>query len=102
MFAGCKNIIDINLKYFNASNVNNMRYMFSGCEKIKELDLSSFDTKNVKNMEGMFGEYTNIFSIDVSTFNIGGKTPKSKIYLKSCKNLENLNLSSFDTKNLII
>ena len=63
MFAGCKNIIDINLKYFNTSNVNNMRYMFSGCENIKELDLSSLNTKNVKNMEGMFGEYNNISNV---------------------------------------
>ena len=100
MFAGCKNIININFKLFNTSNVNNMRYMFSGCENIKELDSSSFDTKNVKNMEGMFGEYSDISNFDLSSFNIGGKTPKSKIYLKSCKNLENLNLSSFDTKNV--
>ena len=99
MFAGCKNIIDINLKYFNTSNVNNMRYMFSGCENIKELDLSSFNTKNVKNMEGMFGEYNNVKSIDWSKVDIRNP-PKGKIYIKDCNSLEKLNLSSFDTKNV--
>ena len=99
MFAGCKNIININFKYFNTSNVNNMRYMFSGCENLKELDLSSFDTKNVENMEGMFGLYNNLSYLDLSSFNIKTKT-KEIIYLSNCKNLENLNLSSFDTSNV--
>ena len=99
MFAGCKNIIDINLKYFNTSNTINMRYMFSGCENIKELDLSSFDTINVENMEGMFGGYNNLASIDWSSINIE-KPPKTKIYINNCQSLEKLNLSSFDTKNV--
>jgi len=99
MFAGCKNIIDINLKYFNTSNVINMRYMFSGCENIKELDLSSFNTKNVKNMEGMFGGYNNLASLDWSSVNIK-KQHLIKIYINNCKSLEKLNLSSFDTQKI--
>jgi len=100
MFAGCKNIIDINLKYFNTSNAINMRYMFSGCEKIKKLDLSSFDTINVENMEGMFGGYNNLASINLSSIINIEKLPETKIYLNNCKSLKELNLSSFDTKNV--
>jgi len=103
MFAGCKNIIDINFQNFNTSNVINMRYMFSGCENIKELDLSSFNTKNVKNMEGMFGIYSNAYTIitniDWPSFDIV-KLSEIKTYIKGCKSLEKLNLSSFDTKNV--
>jgi len=99
MFAGCKNIIDINFNNFNTSNVVNMRYMFSGCENIKKLDFSSVDTKNVKNMEGMFGQYDNEANIDLSTINFL-KMPEKKIYLEGCKSLEKLNLSLFDTKSV--
>jgi len=99
MFAGCKNIIEINFQNFNTSNVINMRYMFTGCENIKELDLSSFDTRNVSNMEGMFGEYNNETDVDLSSFNIE-KPGVKRIYIDGCKSLEKINLSSFDTKNV--
>ena len=100
MFAVCKNITNINFKYFNTSNVFNMRYMFSGCENIKDLDLSSFDTKNVNNIEGMFGEYNSIINLDLSLFKNINELKETKTYLFGCKNLKNINLSSFDTKNV--
>ena len=55
MFAGCKNIINIDFISFDTKKVTNMEYMFSGCSNLTELDLSNFDTSNVINMEGMFG-----------------------------------------------
>ena len=52
MFAGCKNIININFIYFNTINITNMEYMFYKCNNLKEINnLSSFDTKNVTEYE---------------------------------------------------
>ena len=98
MFAGCKNIININFKYFNSNNITNMKYMFTGCINLKNLDLSSFNTQNVINMEGMFGRYDNSSYLDDLL-----KLPKNsiKIYYDGCNNLELLNISSFNTKNVI-
>ena len=108
MFAGCENIIDINLLNFNTKNVKNMRYMFSGCENIKELDLSKFNTENVTNMEGMFGCFDNLSYIDLSLFesikdlkDLEELFNQRKVYFNGCSNLENLNLSSsFNTQNV--
>ena len=108
MFAGCKNIINIDFKNFNSNDIINMRYMFSGCINIKELDLSSFNTENVINMEGMFGRYTNLSSLDLSSLELIKNIDELKeffkneiIYFDGCYNLKNLNLpSSFNTHNV--
>ena len=107
MFAGCKNIININFKNFNTENIMNMKYMFSGCINIKNLDLSKFNTENVINMEGMFGEYDNSSSLDLSSFaliknieELENFNSKKKVYLNGCEKLENLNINSFNTKNV--
>ena len=101
MFAGCKNIINFNLSSFKTKDVINMRYMFSGCENVKNLDLSNFDTQNVNNMEGMFGQLNNLSSYDLSSLDFTNSPDDfGTTYIEGCKNLSNLNLSSFNTKNV--
>ncbi len=56
MFGGCKNIININFKYFNTKKCKKMRYMFIGCLNLENLDSPPPNTKNVINMEGIFAE----------------------------------------------
>ena len=73
LFCYCKNIIDIDLSFFDTKNVTDMSYMFCDCFKLTNLNLSSFDTKNVTNMSHMFYD---------------------------CKSLTNLNLSNFNTQNV--
>ena len=97
MFGGCKNIININFKYFNTKNVINMRYMFTGCINLEILDLSPFNTKNVIDMEGIFGRYSNLSYLSSSN---STNLPKIKIHYDGCEKLNNLNISSFDTKNV--
>ena len=102
MFAGCNNIININFKNFNSTNLINMRYMFTGCINIENLDLSSFNTKNVIYMEGLFGRYTNIQFYVLSCFDLFrySKNYYEKKYYDGCIKLKEINLSSFDTKNV--
>ena len=101
MFAGCKNINNINFNNFKTKHVVSMRYMFTGCTNLEKLDLSSFDTKNVIDMEGMFGQYDNLSKIDFCSIN-PLKSPKDLeiIYYYGCEKLKEINLSSFDTKNV--
>ena len=110
MFAGCKNIININFSKFISKEITDMKYMFSGCVNINNLDLSSFNTENVINMEGMFGKYSNISNFDLSSLTLikdlneyekfWKKTFKQ--YFMGCQNLKQLNLSStFVTKKVI-
>ena len=93
MFAGCKNIINIDFISFDTKKVTNMEYMFSGCSNLTELDLSNFDTSNVINMEGMFGVnsiYKNDEEKDINDFIIND----------CCKKLKKINLYSFNTSKV--
>jgi surface protein len=38
MFAGCSNLINLNLSSFDTKNANNMEYMFGGCENLRYID----------------------------------------------------------------
>lgn len=58
MFRNCSSLKEINLKYFETSNVNDMRGMFNGCSSLKYLDLSSFDINNVNMFTDMLNTKT--------------------------------------------
>ena len=100
MFAGCRNIININLISFNTKSVKNMKYMFYEC-KIKNINLFSFYTKNIKCMDHMFGLCKNLKKLDLSSFEI--KNIKSIIGLfYKCPSLVNLTgLSQWNTNQVI-
>jgi len=75
MFAYCEELEYLDLSNFDTSNVIYMNHLFAGCDKLKEIKgLNKFNTKKVKNMAGLFS---------------------------GCKELEYLDLSNFDTSNLI-
>ena len=50
MFYNCQDITEIDLSYFNTSEVTNMTYMFLRCTKLTSLNLSNFNTSKVTNM----------------------------------------------------
>lgn len=78
---------------FDTSSVTNMAGMFLG-SATEILDLSSFDTSNVTNMTWMFmGAMTK--QVDVTSFDTKN-VQKYMAMFSGCKNIEILNLGSFD------
>ena len=57
---------DLNLSYFDTSNVTTMNGMFQNCTNLITLDLSSLDMSNVTQTAQMFGSCTNLQTIYVS------------------------------------
>jgi len=101
MFTNCKNITKIDFSSFNTNQTINMECMFSGCSNIKILNLSNFNTENVINMRGMFGECSKVLNFDYYTADFfGSDGGEDAIYYEGCPNLMDLNLSSFNTKNV--
>ena len=47
MFYGCHSIIEIELLYFDTSNVENMQFIFCDCYDLETINLRRFNTKNV-------------------------------------------------------
>ena len=100
MFAGCKNITQIDFLSFNTEHITTMKYMFYKCENLKYINLLSFNTKNVTDMSYMFSNCENLINIDFSSFNTKNVKDMSHMF-EICWCLNYLDLSSFDTKNVI-
>jgi len=125
IFNKCENLIFIDLRSFNTSNVTDMSYMFKECKKLKEiiginknkatnlnsmfkgcfelecLDLSNFDTKNVTDLSLMFSCCYKLKGIIGLNEFITNKVINMTGMFRLCNELEYLDLSSFDTSNVI-
>ncbi len=102
MFWGCSNLISVNLgKKFNTSSVTDMYMMFCGCRSLISLDFSNLDLSKVKNMRHMFQQCNKLKSINYSNkFNISA-IENMDLMFNGCSSLTSLDLSSFDTSNVI-
>lgn len=96
---GFEDLEEIDLAYFDTSNVTNMRYMFGNCPKLKTLNVSHFDTSDVTNMMRMFYNCNSLTSLDVSNFNTSNVTNMQEMFCY-CGKLTSLDLSNFDTSNV--
>ena len=99
MFSGCNNLKNIEFGKFNTSNVTHMYGMFSGCSSLINLDLSSFDTSNVTIMRDMFYGCSRLVGLNLSSFKTGSLTSMNSMF-SGCYSLESLDLSNFDTSNV--
>lgn len=98
-FSSRYNMVQIDLREFNTSIVNNMNSMFQLCSSLTSLDLSSFDTSNVINMGNMFNNCSSLTSLDISSFNTSNVRTMSDMF-NGCTKLRTINISHFDTSNV--
>ena len=101
MFSNCAKLKRIKgLENFNTSQVVDMQAMFQQCIGLEELDLSHFDTSNVTDISFMFVNCFNLKRIKgIEKFNTT-KVKSMKTLFQQCKELEELDLSNFDTSNV--
>ena len=99
MFSNCKNIISIDLSFFDSSEITNTSHMFINCINLEKIDFSSFDTKNVTDMNNMFNNCHNLKNVNLSFFKTKNVENMSCMFI-NCYNLKDLYLSSFDTQNV--
>ena len=102
MFEECKELEYLDLSNFNTSNVTDMSYMFDQCNKLQEIKgIDNFDTSNVTQMEFMFNQCYNLKEIKgFNKFNTL-KVINMKAMFQDCYLLEYLDLSNFNTSNVI-
>ena len=100
MFAGCKNIININFLSFSIKNIISMKYMFYECENLKHINFFSFNTKNVINMENMFYNCKSLINIDLSSFDTNKVINMNGMFL-GCYLLNELqDITKWNTENV--
>ncbi len=99
MFSDCGSLTTLDVSNFDTSKVTNMGSMFYGCSNLTTLDLSNFDTSKVTDMSYMFTNSRNITTIDVSNFDTGNVTNMWSMF-DNCSNLTTLDVSNFNTSNV--
>ena len=99
MFYSCRNLLKIEIPYFNTANVEIMSGMFQLCSSLTSINISSFDTKSVTSMMTMFSGCSSLKSLDLSNFNTKNLNSMSNMF-QGCYNLTYINLKNFDTKNV--
>ena len=125
MFYYYPELTDLDISYFDSSEVTNMSYMFYSLEKlstldishldtskvtkmtlafsnlklITELNVSNFNTSNVTNMYGMLGNEEKIKTLDLSGFNTSKVTDMTMLF-RNMTELEYIDVSGFDTSKV--
>ena len=100
MFSGFKNLINIDLEYFDTSRTTDMTRMFSNLSKIERINLSKFNTEKVTSMDGMFSNLKNLVELDLKTFKTSNVLYMGDMFY-GVEKLVNLDLSMFDTKKVL-
>ncbi len=100
MFKGCSNLTKITFGSMDTSNVMYMQNFLSGCIKLKSVDVSNFDTSNVINMTYMFSSLHSLESLNLDNFNTSRVIDMYGMF-SSTKKLTFMNLSMFDTSKII-
>ena len=128
MFYGLSNIKEIDLSYFDFSqvtemtfmfrncynleyikfsnNINNkvivreMLYLFENCISLKNLDLSNFNTTLLTSMMYTFSNCISLTSLNFNGFNTNSVVLFMGTF-NNCSSLISLDLSSFDTSNAL-
>ena len=125
IFNKCENLICIDLRSFNTSNVTDMSYMFKECKKLKViiginknkatnlnsmfkgcieleyLDLSKLDNSNVTVLQFIFRDCIKLKIIEGINGLITDKVINVKGMFYGCSELEELDLSNCNTSNII-
>ena len=80
MFCGCSHILEMNLTYFNTSQLISMYKMFQYCLMLTSIEMSNIDTSNVLDMGRMFQNCISLNSLDLSSFDISKNTNIGTIF----------------------
>ena len=99
MFYGCSDIIEIDLSYFNSSEIVDMCYMFRDCISLTSLNLSNFDTSKVIKMFDMFRNCSSLTSLNLTSFDTSNVETMKSVF-EDCISLSSLDLSSFHSNKL--
>ncbi len=92
MFVNCSKLSSFDVSNFDTSRVRNMQRMFSGTA-VENLDLSYFDTSDLTDMWGMFFGCTSLKSLDLSSFDTSDVTSMGYLF-EDCGALDRVRLGA--------
>jgi surface protein len=99
-FRNCTALSSVDVSKLNTSKTTDMFSMFQDCSNLTKLDLSSFDVSSVTNIGYMFAGCSSLESIKGLSDWKTGKIENMNGLFHGCKNLVELNLSTWDVSNV--
>ena len=102
MFESCKNVKELDLSNFKTHKATNVSTMFKGCSSMTKIDLSNFVTSTCTSMDSMFESCSKLEELILPS-NFVTETCNAGIHciFKGCSSLTSLDLSGWDTKNVL-
>ena len=95
MFNHVYSIIEVDLSYFDASQLNTMFCMFQACISLEKVNFGNIDTSSVEDMYGLLTDCVKLTSVNISHIDTSKVSDMGGMF-NNCPNLIYLNLSNFD------
>ncbi len=98
MFAGCYNMVSVDLSNMDASKVTTMNHTFDGCNSLASLDVSGLDTSSLEDMNGMFRYCSSLTSIDFSSLDTSNVYDTGELF-QDCTSLATITVGAYFASN---
>lgn len=95
-FFNCKKLQNIDVSYWNTSNVTSLYKTFYGCNSLSEIKgIENWDVSNVTDMNGLFYNCNSLTTLDLSTWDANKVTDTTDMF-NNCSKLQNIDLSGWN------
>lgn len=98
-FSGNNNLIEVDLRGLDLSNIQQMQNMFINCTSLTTVNLSNANLSNVTNMSSMFKNCTLLSKVDFSNVKSTSVTSTQEMFFE-CLNLKVIDLTSLSLQNV--
>ncbi|MDR3190102.1 MAG: BspA family leucine-rich repeat surface protein [Lactobacillaceae bacterium] len=100
-FNTCTSLETLDVANWDTKAVTSMSGMFAGCRTLQTLDLRNFSTSNVTTMDNMFKWCDNLATPLLSPQFVSATTTNIESMFNGCKALTVLDVSTWDTRNVV-
>ena len=100
MFKGCSYLVNVILSNSNTYKLNNISSMFYSCKSLETINFGHIDTSSVENMQHLFCGCSQISSIDLSKLDTSKVTSMFSMFY-NCSNLKSINFGNINTSSVL-
>jgi len=101
LFAGCSQLVALDLTGWDVSYVSKMVATFKGCSKLVTLNVANWNTRSLITLEDTFSGATSLTALPIDKWNVS----KVKTLLRTfanCASLTSLNVAEWDTRQVTV
>ena len=99
MFWGCNSIELLDVSNWDVSNVTVMSHMFRGCNSLLTMPVDNWDVSKVESMDALFHSCRSLTTINVSNWDTGNVREFSQMFEGDEKLVEIVGMGNWDTSN---